>query len=311
MKYSFIHINSLENKIKVRLCLFFLLLSVVVYSQEKMVKIKNAHYNVYMKGHEGKKENQPTLIFESGLGTPLGNWDKIIDELAQFAPVFAYERAGIGKSDNSYKMPTPKYVAENLKQLLDTLMIKPPYILIGHSLGGVYARAYAGFYPNDIAGLVFIDPADFLETKKDWSNLLSSLNIPSKRVDEMVYERFYQLSPVDSVRFGFWSENRILAELRRTDFSELSILQIPQVPIYFIVGGKFEVPVDKRSKDYDHVEFFRLKTDANNSRWKQFIYKSNKGGLLIYLTNCGHYVHRDDPKSVINHLKIMLENISN
>lgn len=291
-------------------CLLLLLVSFTTNAQEKVVKINEHNYNVYLKGFDNKKPNTPTIVFQSGMGTDLGNWDKIIDELSKSAPVFAYDRAGIGKSDKVFQMPTIKLVSENLKALLTNLNIPPPYILVGHSLGGVYIRGFAGFYPKDIAGLVFIDPVDFTETKKDWETLLSSLNIPSKRVDEMMYERLYQLSPVDSVRYGYWSENQVLTTLRCTDFSELNILPLPNVPIYFFVGGKFDVPVERRSKDFDHVEFFNLKTNANNGRWKQFINSSKKGGALIYLTNCGHFVHRDDPKSVINNIKIMLEDLN-
>jgi pimeloyl-ACP methyl ester carboxylesterase len=291
--------------------LMFILASLTSYAQEKLVKLKGNNYNVYLKGFENRKPNTPALIFESGMGTDLGNWDKIIDELAKNNPVFAYDRAGIGKSDKVFEMPTVKLVSENLKVLLTTLNIAPPYILIGHSLGGVYIRGFAGFYPNDISGLVFIDPADFTETKKDWISLLNSLDIPNKKVDEMMYDRLYKPSIVDSMRFGSWSEGQVLTGLRRTDFSELTILPLPNVPIYFFVGGRFDVPVESRSKDFDHVEFFNLKTDANNERWKRFINSSTKGGSLIYLTNCGHFVHRDDPKTVIANMKIMIENLKN
>ena len=291
--------------------LLLLMLSFTAVAQERLVKINEHNYNIYLKGIENRKANTPIIVFESGLGTDLGNWDKIIDELSKSLPVFAYDRAGIGKSDKIFDMPTVKTVSKNLKALLTTLNIPPPYILVGHSLGGVYIRAFAGFYPNEVAGLVFIDPADFTETKKDWHNLLSSLNIPSKRVDEMIFERLYKPSPVDSVHYGSWSEGQILTDLRRTDFSEINILPVPNVPIYFFVGGKFEVPVERRSKEFDHVAFFNHKTDANNERWKQFIYSSNKGGALIYLTNCGHFVHRDDPKTVIGNIKIMLETLGN
>jgi hypothetical protein len=44
-------------------------------------------------------------------------------------------------------------------------------------------------------------------------------------------------------------------------------------------------------------------------RWKQLIYSSNKGGALIYLTNAGHYVHSDDPKSVISNIRILVEDL--
>jgi hypothetical protein len=125
----------------------------------------------------------------------------------------------------------------------------------------------------------------------------------------MLLNRLYKPAKVDSLNFGPWSEGQVLTELRRTDFAEVSALPLPNVPIYFFVGGKFEVPVDRRSKDFDQESFFHIKNSSNMERWKKLIYSSNKGGALIYLTNAGHYIHRDDPKSVIGNIKILTEGL--
>jgi pimeloyl-ACP methyl ester carboxylesterase len=164
-------------------------------------------------------------------------------------------------------------------------------------------------YPNDIAGLVFIDPADFTETKDNWNSIFRTINVPEKKIDEMIYDRLYKKSVIDSAFFGPSSELAVLTELRRTDFIEVTNLPVPNVPIYFFIGGKFEVPSEKRSKDFNHEEFFTHRTNINIERWKKFIYSSNKGGSLIYLSNCGHYLHRDDPKAVVNMIKFLVDNL--
>jgi pimeloyl-ACP methyl ester carboxylesterase len=294
---------------QILLLLLVLLSSFFSFSQEKFVKINGNNFNVYVKGFENRKKNSPAIIFENGLGAGLGNWDTVIDQIAKFAPVLAYDRAGVEKSDKIYQMPTIKVVSENLKSILKTLNIAPPYILVGHSLGGLYVRGFAGLYPNDVAGLVFIDPADFTETKEDWNEIFKAINVPEKKIDEMLYDRLYKPSVIDSAHFGPSSELAVLSELRRTDFAEVSKLPVPNVPIYFFIGGKFEVPPDRRSKDFDQEEFFHQRTNVNIERWRKFIYSSGKGGSLIYLSNCGHYVHRDDPKAVINTIKFMVDNL--
>lgn len=101
--------------------------------------------------------------------------------------------------------------------------------------------------------------------------------MPDKRIEELLYERLYRPVAVDSVRFGSWSEGQVLRELRKTDFFEVSQLPLPQVPIYFLIGGKFEVPPDRRSQDYDHVKFFEVRTNVNIERWKKLINSSSKG----------------------------------
>ncbi|WP_428667351.1 alpha/beta fold hydrolase [Runella sp.] len=281
-----------------------------LFGQEKSINVNGTNYHVFLKGFENRSQNTPAIIFENGMGVDLGNWSKIMEQVSSFAPVFAYDRAGIGKTDKIFKMPTAKFVAENLHDILKTLKITPPYILVGHSLGGVYIRSFAGLYPNEISGLVFIDPADFTETKNDWNAIFRTMGIPEKKIDEMLYDRLYrQQSKVDSLHFGPWSERQILNDLRKTDFAEITALPLPKVPIYFFVGGKFEVPLDQRSKDFDHEAFFHIKNNSNMERWKKLIYASGKAGMLLYLTNAGHYIHLDDPKSVINNIKILVESL--
>jgi pimeloyl-ACP methyl ester carboxylesterase len=290
--------------------LYLFALSSVSFGQEKSVNVNGHNYHVFVKGFESRAANAPAIIFENGMGVDLGNWKKILDQVSTFAPVFAYDRAGIGKSDKVFTMPTTKSVSENLHDILKTLKIAPPYILVGHSLGGVYIRSFAGFYPNEISGLVFIDPADFTETKNDWNAIFRTMGVPEKKIDEMLYNRLYQQrTRIDSANFGPWSERQVLNDLRKTDFSEISKLPLPNVPIYFLVGGKFEVPPAQRSKDYDQEAFFHIKNNSNMERWKKLIYSSGKGGALIYLTHAGHYIHWDDPRSVVNNIKNLTESL--
>lgn len=290
----------------------FLLITFTTYAQEKLINVNGKNFAVYTKGLETRKANAPVLIFENGMGVGIGSWDTVIDQLAAVAPVFAYDRAGVEKSDKIYEMPTPKQTAENLKAILATLNIPPPYVIVGHSMGGLYARGFAGYYPADIAGLVFVDPADFTETKDDWNQIFREIGVPEKRIDEMLYNRLYNSKPAshtDSLYFGAWSEGQVLGTLRRTDFAEIRNLPLPNVPIYFFVGGKFEVPAAYRSKEYDHERFFHVKNDKNMERWRALIHSTGKSGALIYLTNSGHYIHRDDASAVIANIKLLLESL--
>ncbi len=296
--------------IKNSLLFFFVFISFISFSQEKLVKANGHNFNVYLKGFENRKPNTPAIIFENGMGVDLGNWNSVIEQISKFSPVLAYDRASVGKSEKVFQMPTVKVVAENLNAILHTLDILPPYILVGHSMGGLYVRAYAGLFPKDVAGLVFIDPADFTETKKDWNSIFRTIGVPEKKIDEMLYARLYQKSEIDSLNFGPWSEGQVLGELRRTDFSEISALTLPNVPIYFFIGGKFEVPIERRSKEFNQEEFFNVRTNINIERWRKFIYSSNTGGSLIYLSKTGHFVHRDDPKALIHHIKFMVETLN-
>jgi len=283
--------------------IFFIL---IAKAQEKMVSVNGKQYHVIITGLEKRKANSPVVVLESGMAVNIANWKAIPTEISAFAPVLAYERAGIGRSEKQYTMPTPTFVAQNLHAILEELKISPPYILVGHSLGGVYIRAFAGIYPTEVVGLAFIDPADFTETRDDWNNIFRKLGLSEERIQAMIKARLYgPAQKTDSVNFGPWSERQVLAQLRRDDFAQITALPLPKVPIYFFVGGKFEVPLNQRSREYDQEKFFHIKNSSNMERWRKLIYATGKHGAMLYLTGAGHYIHWDEPISVVENLKIL------
>ena len=75
------------------------------------------------------------------------------------APVVAYDRAGLGRSEWDDTSPTPRHVADRLRRVLRQIGADPPYVLVGFSWGGMLARYFAGYYPSDVVGLVFVDPS--------------------------------------------------------------------------------------------------------------------------------------------------------
>jgi len=99
----------------------------------------------------------PAVILESGLGDTYLSWRKVQPQVAQFARVCSYDRAGIGYSDSSSRPRTSKVMAQELHALLQASGIAPPYILVGHSSGGYNVRLYASQYRNEVAGMVLVD----------------------------------------------------------------------------------------------------------------------------------------------------------
>jgi pimeloyl-ACP methyl ester carboxylesterase len=109
-------------------------------------------------------EGTPTVIFEAGLGADHSTWYGALAEVSKHTLACAYDRAGLGKSDPSPKGPrTIQDMVDDLHALLTDAPIPGPYILVGHSLGGLNIRLYASQFPQDVIGLVFVDgrPPDF------------------------------------------------------------------------------------------------------------------------------------------------------
>ena len=100
----------------------------------------------------------PTVVFESGSGSPLETWVRVQPEVSKFARTISYDRAGNGLSE---KGPVPRdgaTIASELHTALVNSRARSPYILVGHSLGGPYIRIFAGMYPQEVAGMILVDP---------------------------------------------------------------------------------------------------------------------------------------------------------
>ena len=108
--------------------------------------------------YTAKGKGSPTVVFEAGLGSASAEWWAIQDELSRSVCVVTYDRAGYGWSELVQGPRTSRQIAIELKTLLETLKIEPPYILVGHSQGGLYVNHFCRLYPGVVGGVVLIDP---------------------------------------------------------------------------------------------------------------------------------------------------------
>jgi pimeloyl-ACP methyl ester carboxylesterase len=105
-----------------------------------------------------KGSGGPTVLFESGIAATNLNWCRIQDTVARFTHTASYDRGGLGWSSPASSARTPGNIAIELHAMLEGAGIKPPYVLVGHSFGGLVMRRYALLYPEDVAGVVLVDP---------------------------------------------------------------------------------------------------------------------------------------------------------
>lgn len=102
-------------------------------------------------------QGSPTVVLESGLGNDWLIWQKVQPEIAITNRVCSYDRAGLGWSAPRPGSRGAPAIAEQLKRLLERAGIHDELILVGHSAGGLYVRAFAGLFGQRVAGLVFVD----------------------------------------------------------------------------------------------------------------------------------------------------------
>jgi pimeloyl-ACP methyl ester carboxylesterase len=110
----------------------------------------------------------PAVVFDTGGGGSLELWGKVPLEVSRFTQVVSYDRAGNGLSDKSANQRDARHVAIELHTALMNAHVASPYILVGHSVGGIYVRVFASLYPNEVAGLVLVDPTQ--EQTQAWGS---------------------------------------------------------------------------------------------------------------------------------------------
>ena len=118
----------------------------------RMVSVSGVNFHLYCMG-----SGSPTLVLEAGLGENVLSWYPVHAKLAQTMRVCAYDRPGLGWSDPVDATIQPVAVAENLQALLHNAGIAPPFVLVGHSRGGIYVRAFYHRFPEQTQGIVLVD----------------------------------------------------------------------------------------------------------------------------------------------------------
>jgi pimeloyl-ACP methyl ester carboxylesterase len=134
-----------------------------------------------------------TVVFENGLDGKMNWWRKVIPEISKDATTFAYNRPGYGRSD---LVSTPRdglHTVEELRTILKSKGLEPPYVLVGHSYGGLLIQLFARKYPDEVSALILVDsthPAQFkgkssFENWPAWFRLLFRLYLSSAAKEEM------------------------------------------------------------------------------------------------------------------------------
>jgi len=221
-----------------------------------------------------------TVVFESGAGAPLETWLRIQPEVSRFAKTISYDRAGNGLSK---KGPVPRdgrHIATELHTALHNAHAPPPYILVGHSLGGPYIRVFAGLYPDEVAGLVLVDPT---------------------QEDLIAWAKARDPKPSGEHKFRPYDE----VDCAPATFAQAHENPIPaNVPVLLITGmGPRVIPgfVTKELREEvqkDQKIFYPAKLKFHKE-WVERI----PGGQLIITENSGHGIPFEEPELVIKTIR--------
>jgi len=211
---------------------------------------------------------EPAVVFENGLGMGMKYWDEVFLEIGKTNTVFAYNR----KDDKILKnrsMSTDK--VELLRKLLLKRGLNPPYVLVGHSLGGLYLQYFARRYPNEVLGLVLVDstyPDDFINHS----------NLPKKMEKQFKY----------------------LAEYTNYFSQELLALPTTEVPVIALVATNERMMTQK-----EELKPILESMIANAKKYLSFY-----PNCTVQTVDTGHFVMYENPDVVSEAIKEMLSDLN-
>lgn len=230
-------------------------------------------------------EAAPAVILEGGFGAGIASWSTIQSEIARFAQVVSYDRAGLNQSEPGPKPRSAKQIALELHTALHNAGIKPPYVLVGHSMGGPYIRVFANLYPNEVAGMVLIDPSQ--ETFDDWMR-----KGPQQKFNEAkMKERDAQIAQAAP---GVRDESAAIS----ATFEQARSAKVPPgIPVILLTA----------MRDPDMPPEAMRVWEAKHKEWIEKV----AGGKHILAENSRHFIQADEPQLVIGAIKQVVEQVRN
>lgn len=248
----------------------------------------------------------PTIIIETGFWDYSQSWQFVQPKLAKMTRVCTYDRAGYGWSEPGPHPRTFDQMAHELKTLLEKKGIQPPYILVGHSLGGPIARYYHSQYPDDVAGMVFVDALHLQPPELTHSRFLRIMTVALYTLALVGVVRLllnfvptkypYQWKASDlKTCLGEWDGySQSFQQLReqRKSIKEMRVTLISRDPELPRRPGMSPEAIRKEREALDALHQEQLE-DAGDAP-------------LVIAKGSGHEVHIDKPEVIIEEIRKML-----
>jgi len=232
-------------------------------------------------------QGSPTVVMDAGLdGTHLA-WVKVAPEAAKSTRTCVYDRAGLGESERGPTPRTSQMNAETLHTLLSNANVAGPYLLVAHSLGGWNIRMFAGLYPQEVAGMVFVDAT----LPEDQTYYEQSLTPAQQQAVDKV-----QKQGVEGRTFDFKASAAQVLAARLPDVPAVVLTSDPaklQEELQAVYGPGF--PAGKV------VQFWQERETALARRFAQ--------GKLVVATGSGHQIPGEQPGLVIDAISQILKAI--
>lgn len=234
----------------------------------------------------------PTVVLETGLGAESDEWKAVEQDVAEFARVYRYDRANRGGSDPAPKPRSVQDAVNDLHVLVRTAAVPSPFVLVGHSLGGLISRLYAHQYPQDVAGLVLVDPMH-----EDQFEQVGPLLPPPFPGEPRALTNFRQFWTTD------WRDPTKNAEgmdfvLSQTQAHAIDTLA--DLPLLVLRAGALTEVMPRNDPAY-------LRMMAAREASLLGISEQSTRGRMVLVEESGHFIQRDQPQAVVDAIRDMVQ----
>ncbi len=297
----------------------------------KLIDIGSHKLHILSSGEKRDPES-PTVILEAGFACSALDWILVQPEIATFAHVCSYDRAGYGWSQESSSPRTAENMVTELHSLLHNAQIKPPYILVGHSLGGCIIQLYATRYPDEVSGLILVDSAHENQQnelpeevisfhsklrKTLWisKSLLAPLGLFRLLGDHILGSMKVSHYPeaISNMRAALMCQTKCLRALyEESSHLAESFAQIEQTPRFFgtlpltvLIAGNFN---DMEQSGFTQDAIKCLK--ALRTKYQEDFVRRSKNGKLIIAQKSSHLIPVDQPEIIVEAVRDMLNEVT-
>lgn len=266
-----------------------------------MVDVNGHTMRVRTAGLDSREPGEPVVVFENGAVSPLEAWGDVPARVAAFAPVVAYDRSTVGRSEWDGELGTPSHVTARLWALLRTLGADPPYVLVGWSWGGDLIRYHAGAHPGDVAGLVHVDPAGHSPSAA--LSVLRAIGLGEEAYDADVEAMEGALPAIPpAAQADVMPINRLYAERTEPEYGP-----VPSVPTVVLLAGKHRPPTPEEVEafgepPYDWQVHFEAKLREKIRRLGEWTLAAPEG-LFMVVRSSDHAVHLGEPELVVDAIR--------
>ncbi|WP_025146457.1 alpha/beta fold hydrolase [Pedobacter jeongneungensis] len=287
-----------------------------VFKNKTFAEINGASIHYQKKGNGNK-----TVVLVSGMGSNSTIWAEVQDKISAQAVTISYDRSGLFLSGRRKEVITNESVSSELEELLEKTKCPKPYLLVVHSMAGIYVRLFIARHKKDIAGIIFMESAHPLQLKKSSKAFLEALKPPPLWFVRLltatgIYRTlffFKQLNPEIPVThpihqnerdFFYRSVETLFSEIKsdEVNFDEATRYgDFENIPLT-IISGSSEIRTKTLKNDQLKGEYMSLVKVLH----RDFLNLSSRSKLVV-AKQSGHIVQASEPDLIVHQIRELLQ----